>query len=76
MEWMKSEGIWDHWIKPELGLNEKVRALNAEGMECTSGRYANRPVGDQSELMSHDASLNWDVDCSNNLHVLLTSHLP
>ena len=24
----------------------------------------------------YDASLNWDVDCSNNMHVLLTSHLP
>lgn len=76
MEWMKAEGYWERWITPELGLNAVVRAKDENGMECTSRRYANRPVGDQPELMPHDASLNWDVDCSNNMHVLLTSHLP
>ena len=37
--------------------------------------YSKRTVGDQPELMPLDASLNWDIDTSLNMHVLLTTHL-
>jgi hypothetical protein len=38
-------------------------------------RYKKRPIGDQPELVPHDQSLNYDVDCSLSLHVMMTSHL-
>ena len=74
--WMIANKCWDRWIKPELGCNNVVWATNEETKETlVSRRYGERPVGDQPELMPHDASLNWDVDCSLNMHVLLTAHL-
>ena len=73
---MKEHGYWDRWVTPELGLNDQVVAVDEEGKVHKSRSYKQRPVGDQPEIMPHDASLNWDVDCSNNMHVLLTSHFP
>ena len=76
-EWMIANKYWDRWIKPELGCNDVVWATNADtNKTLKSRRYGERPVGDQPELMPHDASLNWDLDCSLNMHVLLTAHLP
>ena len=34
-------------------------------------------MGNQPEFMPMDVvSLNWDIDCSLNMHILLTTHLP
>ena len=76
IEWMKQEGYWKRWIKPELGLNDFIEAVEEDGSLKKSKNYANRPVGNQPELMPLDNSLNWDIDTSNDLHVLLTDHLP
>jgi hypothetical protein len=75
--WMKQKGYWDHWITPVLGCNDVVSCFCAEkNTTLTSKRYARRPVGNQPELMPLDASLNWDIDCALNMHVLLTADLP
>jgi hypothetical protein len=76
-EWMKSKGYWKRWVKPELGLNDIVELYDEEGTDVKQSKdYAKRPVGDQPELMPHDSSLNWDVEKSNDMHVLFTQHLP
>jgi hypothetical protein len=74
-QWMQDNGYWERWVKPELGLNSYFEYTGEGGVLKTSQQYANRPVGDQLELMPHDSSLNWDVDQSNNMHVLFTVHL-
>jgi predicted flap endonuclease-1-like 5' DNA nuclease len=76
VEWMKENDLYKRWVKPELGLNDIVEVTMPNGEVKKRKHYANRPVGDQPELMPHDSSLNWDVECSNNMHVILTSHLP
>ena len=74
--WMKTNKYWDRWITPVLGCNDEVTIIDPESQkEVTSKNYGERPVGDQPELMPLDASLNWDIDCSLNMHVLLTAHL-
>ena len=72
-EWMKTNGYFDRWIKPELGCNDIVQVEEPE--KKSSRRFKDRPVGNQPELMPLDASLNWDIDCSLNMHVLMTYHL-
>jgi hypothetical protein len=75
--WMKEHGYWKRWITPVLGCNDVVSVFCPEKQKIlTSKRYAHRPVGNQPELMPLDASLNWDIDCSLNMHVLLTADLP
>ena len=75
--WMKEKGYWKHWITPVLGCNDVISVFCPEKEKIiTSKRYARRPVGNQPELMPLDASLNWDIDCSLNMHVLLTADLP
>jgi hypothetical protein len=74
--WMKELNIWHRWVKSELGLNDKIVVLGAAGGIKSSCRYKDRPVGDQPELMPLDASLNHDIDCSYDWHVMLTAHLP
>jgi hypothetical protein len=74
--WMKQKGYYKRWIKPELGLNDHISFFDEETQcELSSKRYKNRPVGNQPELMPLDASLNRDIDCSFDMHVLLTAHL-
>ena len=73
--WMKEKGYYDRWIKPELECNDVVTITTDSGEIKHNHHYKNRPVGDQPELMPLDASLNWDIDCSLNMHVMMTWHL-
>ena len=74
--WMKQEGYYKRWIKPELGCNDHITFYDEETKtQLSSKRYKNRPVGNQPELMPLDASLNRDIDCSYDMHVLLTANL-
>ena len=75
IQWMKDKGYYKCWIKPELECNDEVVTTAEDGKLKKSKSYKGRPGGDQPELMPLDASLNWDIDCSLNMHVLLTSHL-
>ena len=76
IEWMKEEGYYDRWITPEMKCNEFISVYDEEKkVQLTSRRYKHRPVGNQPELMPLDASLNRDIDCSYDMHVLLTAHL-
>ena len=76
IEWMKKEGYYARWITPEMKCNEFIKVYDEEKkVELTSRRYKHRPVGNQPELMPLDASLNRDIDCSFDMHVLLTAHL-
>jgi hypothetical protein len=69
IEWMKDTygptrngekcSYYDRWLLPELGLNEGTA-------------YAGRPVGNHSEHMPWDSSLNKDVDDCVNRHCILT----
>jgi hypothetical protein len=74
-EWMIKKGFYERWIKPELGCNDVVTTTTEGGEVKHNYHYKNRPVGDQPELMPLDASLNWDIDCSLNMHVMMTAHL-
>ena len=74
-EWMKEKGFYERWIKPELKCNDVVTTTTESGEKKHNHHYKNRPVGDQPELMPLDASLNWDIDCSLNMHVMMTAHL-
>jgi hypothetical protein len=74
-QWMRKIGVWKRWVKPELGLNDSIPFVNKNGETEITTRYKKRPVGDQPELMPHDSSLNYDVDRSLSLHVMMTSHL-
>ena len=75
--WMEEKGYWKRWITPVLECNDVISIFCPEKQKTlTCKRYAGRPVGNQPELMPLDASLNWDIDCSLNMHVLLTTHLP
>jgi ribosomal protein S13 len=75
-KWMIEKGYWNRWVKPELGLNSVIKIVGENGKPVVSRNYKERPVGDSPELMPHDNSLNWDVDVSNNMHVVFTAHLP
>jgi hypothetical protein len=73
--WMRIKGVWRRWMKPELGLNDCVLFINKNRVTETTIRYKKRPVGDQPELMPHDSSLNYDINCALSLHVMMTNHL-
>jgi hypothetical protein len=74
-QWMKDNNYWHCWVLPVLGINDKIVVLTPTGALKSSCRYKERPVGDQPELMPLDASLNHDIDCSLDWHVMLTRHL-
>ena len=76
VKWMKDNGYWNHWIKPELGLNDLVETYDPEKKKnITSTRYGERPVGNQADVMPMDASLNQDILVNFDMHILLTDHL-
>jgi hypothetical protein len=76
IKWMKTKGYYDRWITPEMKLNDLVEVYDEnKNVTLSSKRYKGRPVGNQPELMPLDASLNRDIDCSFDMHVLLTAHL-
>ena len=59
-----------------MATTNVVWATHADTNETLKSRwYGEWPVGNQPELMPHDATLNWDVDCSLDMHILLTSQL-
>lgn len=62
-EWMRKEGYIKHWIRPEEKLNSHL------------GSFANRPPGNNADLMPLDSSLNKDHDDCVIRHVAVTSHL-
>lgn len=75
-EWMKKKGYWKRWITPVLECNDVITVFDPKKNKIVSSKnYRERPVGDQPELMPLDASLNWDIECSLKMHVLLTAHL-
>ena len=75
--WIKEKGYRKHWIVPVLECNKEVSMFCPEKYKTiTSKHYTDRPIGNQPELMPLDASLNWDIYCSLNMHVLLTAELP
>ena len=47
-KFMRENGIIDHWILPELGLNDGTP-------------YTNCPVGNSPKIMPLDCSLNKDI---------------
>ena len=57
VEWMKQEGIYAKWIKPELGCNNEIFANNKHGVLTRNTRYSGRPVGNSPELNPLDNSL-------------------
>ena len=74
--WMKEKGYWKRWITPVLECNDVIEVFDPVKKKTVKSKsYSERPVGDQPELMPLDASLNWDIDTSLNMHVLLTAHL-
>ena len=72
VEWMKSVGIYDRWLKPELGCNDVVRVLGEDGLMQDSTRFKGRFVGNSPELNPLDNSLFRDLRTSLNLHVAAT----
>ena len=74
IEWMKEQGFYDRWLKPEMDISKEV-CWEKDGLKV-SRRYNGRPVGNSPELMPLDNSLFRDFRSSLNLHVGLTAHLP
>jgi hypothetical protein len=54
-----------------------VELYDEEGAVVKQSKdYEKQPVGgNQPELMPHDSSLNWDVEKSNDMHVLFNDTL-
>ena len=74
VKWMKEEGIYERWIKPELGCNDEVWAMK-DGELKKNTRYKGRPVGNCPELMPLDNSLFRDFRLNLSLNVAATWHL-
>ena len=62
VEYMKEKGFYDHWIRPQLGLNAGTT-------------YADRMTGDSPELNPLDTMGFADLHRSVNKHVTLTKKL-
>ena len=67
ISWMKETqygncSIFDRWLLPVNGLNEKTR-------------YENKVVGNSPEFMPLDNSLNRDIQNCHDYHCILTNHL-
>lgn len=75
VHWMKAEGIYDHWIRPELGCNDEIYARNSEGTMAKNTRYKGRPVGNSPELNPLDNSCFRDTRTNLALNVAATWHL-
>ena len=75
IEWMKQQGYYEHWLKPEMDISKEV-FWKKDGVLKVSKRYNGRPVGNSPELMPLDNSLFRDFRASLNLHVGLSAHLP
>ena len=74
VEWMKEVGIYDRWVKPELGCNDEILAMkNGELKKNT--RYKGRPVGNSPELNPLDNSVFRDFRLNLSLNVAATWHL-
>ena len=81
LRWMEEKGILRHWLKPELGCNEKITWVKKDGQgntieTKTSRNYANRPPGNRPELSPNDNTLNKDIRESLHMHEACTSRLP
>ena len=63
MQWMKTNGIYDRWIHPQLGLNDHLP------------RYKDNPPGNSPEMMPMDVSLNKDMHESVTRHCVLSRAL-
>ena len=57
---MRKQGIIDHWILPENGLNKQTK-------------YENQPIGNSPEIMPHDSNLNKDLHKGVNWLCVLTN---
>ena len=71
VEWMKAKGIYDRWIKPELGLNDEIWA-EKKGKLARNTRYSGRPVGNSPELNPLDNSCFRDFRLNLSLNVAAT----
>jgi len=63
VKWMKERDIYKHWLLPEKGLNS------------SSARYKDRPIGNSPEVMPWDCALNKDIKDQIKRHVAFTSGL-
>ena len=73
--WMEAQGIYKHWIKPELGCNNEIWGNRKNGKYVKSTRYAKRPVGNSPELNPLDNSCFRDTRVNLSLNVAATWHL-
>ena len=73
--WMEEQGLLHRWIRPVLGLNDKIIVIDENGNEKTSTSYKGRPVGNCPEAMPLDNSLFRDFRTSMDKHVGITSIL-
>ncbi len=74
IEWMKEEGIYSRWIKPELQANDKILALK-DGQMKSNKRYKGRPVGNCPDLHPCDNSLFRDFRLNLSLNTAATWNL-
>ena len=58
----EDKAIYDRWLKPELGLNDRFGA-----------KWAGRPMGNSPELMPLDNSLNQDLHEGVRFHVSVST---
>ena len=63
IDWMKEEGIYKHWIKPEFGICDEWRY------------YKHHMVGNQPEKMPLDNSCNKDIKSSVDRSITLSNAL-
>jgi hypothetical protein len=64
VEWMKKEGHFERWLLPANGLHTDDASLKY---------YFMKPVGNSPEMMPWDTSLNQDVKCAVDRHVMSTA---
>jgi hypothetical protein len=62
--WMKEKGYFERWILPANGLHTD---------DATLKYYYCKPVGNSPEMMPWDMSLNQDVKCAVDRHVMSTA---
>ena len=69
---INGKNLYDMWIKPELGCNDKI--LMSDG--STNKRFAKRPVGNQLEVQPLDNSLNNNIKQNIDTQHAATYFLP
>lgn len=72
--WMKEEGLYHRWIKPELGCNNEVEE-EKNGQMVKRRCYKGRPTGNSPELNPLDNSCFRDFRTNLSLNVAATWHL-